>query len=133
MGTGHTQVLGGGSAARGLAEGDGVLVVLAPPGDAVVDDAADAHAAPGDGRAVGATLDGVSFAPPAIPVVANATARPYEPASVRETLGRQIGSSVRWLDSMLFLMDAGVEAFEEVGPGSVLRKLVAQIRKKRAG
>ena len=81
----------------------------------------------------GATLDGVSFAPPAIPVVANATARPYEPASVRETLGRQIGSSVRWLDSMLFLMDAGVEAFEEVGPGSVLRKLVAQIRKKRAG
>jgi len=80
-----------------------------------------------------ATLDGVAFAAPAIPVVANATARPYDAHAVRETLGRQIGNSVRWLDSMLFLMDAGVETFEELGPGSVLRKLAAQIKKKRAG
>ena len=39
---------------------------------------------------------------------------------VRETLASQIGSSVRWLDSMLFLLDQGVTEFEEVGPGSVL-------------
>jgi malonyl CoA-acyl carrier protein transacylase len=77
------------------------------------------------------TLAGVSFASPGIPVVSNVTASPYEPDRARETLGRQIGHSVRWLDSMLFLMDQGVETFEEVGPGSVLRKLVAQIRKKR--
>jgi len=32
---------------------------------------------------------------------------------------------------VLYLMDAGVTSFEEVGPGSVLRKLVAQIKKKR--
>jgi len=77
------------------------------------------------------TLAGESFAAPAIPVVSNVTARPYEPDQVRDTLGRQIGHSVRWLDSVLYLLDAGVTNFEEVGPGSVLRKLVAQIKKKR--
>lgn len=71
------------------------------------------------------------FRAPAIPVVANVTGRPYEADQVRETLGRQIGHAVRWLDSMLFLFDRGVETFEEVGPGSVLKKLAAQIRKRR--
>lgn len=80
-----------------------------------------------------ATLEGAAFAAPRIPVVANRTGRPYEADRIRETLGQQIGHSVKWLDSMLFMMDAGVDAFEEVGPGSVLRKIAAQIRKKRAG
>jgi len=77
-------------------------------------------------------LQPVTFGTPAIPVVANATARPYEPARMRETLASQIGSPVRWLDSMLFLLDSGVTEFEEIGPGSVLTKLVAQIKKKRS-
>jgi malonyl CoA-acyl carrier protein transacylase len=72
-----------------------------------------------------------SFQAPVIPVVANATARPYEPDRVRDTLASQIGSPVRWLESMLFLLDAGVADFQEVGPGSVLAKLIAQIKKKR--
>ncbi len=80
-----------------------------------------------------ATLGAVTLAAPEIPVISNVEARPYAADRVRETLGRQIGRSVRWLDSILYLMDAGVEDFQEVGPGSVLRKLVAQIRKKRAG
>ena len=37
---------------------------------------------------------------------------------------------MRWLDSMLLLLDQGATDFEEVGPGSVLTKLLAQIRKK---
>jgi malonyl CoA-acyl carrier protein transacylase len=76
-------------------------------------------------------LRAFTFAAPAIPVVANATARPYEPARMRDTLASQIGSAVRWLDSMLFLIDSGVTEFEEVGPGSVLAKLIAQIKKRR--
>lgn len=80
-----------------------------------------------------ATLEGAAFAAPRIPVVANRTGRPYEVDRIRETLGQQIGHSVKWLDSMLFMMDAGVDTFEEIGPGSVLRKIAAQIRKKRAG
>lgn len=74
-----------------------------------------------------------SFRPPAIPVIANVTGRPYDAADVGGTLATQIGHSVRWLDSMVYLMDQGVQTFEEVGPGSVLRKLIAQIRKRRPG
>ena len=77
-------------------------------------------------------LSGFAFDAPALPVVANATAAPYEATAVRDTLAQQIGSAVRWLDSMLFLMDRGVTEFEEVGPGSVLAKLIVQIRKRRS-
>ena len=79
-----------------------------------------------------AFLNGVRFSAPAIPVVANATAAPYEADKVRNTLASQIGSSVRWLDSMLFLLDHGASDVEEIGPGRVLSKLMAQIKKRRA-
>jgi malonyl CoA-acyl carrier protein transacylase len=77
-------------------------------------------------------LDTCVFGPPTIPVIANATAQPYPPEAVRETLARQIAQSVRWLDSMLYLLDRGATDFEEIGPGRVLTKLLAQIRKARA-
>lgn len=76
-------------------------------------------------------LAGFDFKPPAIPVIANATAKPYDAAKVRETLASQIGSAVRWLDSMLYLLDHGAAEVEEVGPGTVLAKLLVQIKKKR--
>lgn len=78
-----------------------------------------------------AFLQGFEFRAPTVPVVANATARPYEADRVRDTLASQIGSPVRWLDSMLWLLDNGVTTVEEVGPGTVLAKLMVQIRKKR--
>lgn len=79
----------------------------------------------------GAFLGACELAAPRIPVVANVTARPYEHDAVRETLASQIGSAVRWLDSMLFLLDQGVTDFVEAGPGTVLSKLLTQIRKRR--
>jgi trans-AT polyketide synthase, acyltransferase and oxidoreductase domains len=79
-----------------------------------------------------AFLSGFTVAPPRLPVISNVTAQPYAEGAVRETLAAQIGSSVRWLDSMVYLLDQGVETFEEVGPGTVLTKLLAQIRKRRA-
>lgn len=69
------------------------------------------------------------FGPPSIPVVANLTGLPYAPDLLHDTLADQIGHSVRWLDSVRFLVSQGVTDFEEVGPGTVLTKLVAQIRK----
>jgi trans-AT polyketide synthase/acyltransferase/oxidoreductase domain-containing protein len=68
---------------------------------------------------------------PTLPVIANVTASPYGANEVLETLGRQIGSSVRWLDTMVTLLDRGVTEFEEVGPGNVLTKLAQRIRKAR--
>jgi malonyl CoA-acyl carrier protein transacylase len=79
----------------------------------------------------GKVIRAATFSAPAIPVVSNVTGRPYVAAEAAGTLARQIDHSVRWLDSMLFLLDAGVTDFEEVGPGSVLKKLIAQIRRKR--
>jgi trans-AT polyketide synthase/acyltransferase/oxidoreductase domain-containing protein len=68
---------------------------------------------------------------PKVPVVANVTAKPYDAHQVSDTLAKQIGSPVRWLDSVRYLLDEPVPEFEEVGPGNVLTKLVAQIRRRR--
>jgi len=78
-------------------------------------------------------LAGVEFSHPTVPVISNVTGKPYENTRVRETLSEQIGHSVRWLDSMEFLLSQPEPSFEEVGPGTVLSKLVAQIKKRRRG
>jgi malonyl CoA-acyl carrier protein transacylase len=78
-----------------------------------------------------ALLGRFDFAAPAIPVISNVTAAPYPVDDVRGTLAMQIGSSVRWLDSMVGLLDRGLTEFEEVGPGNVLTKLLLRIRKAR--
>jgi malonyl CoA-acyl carrier protein transacylase len=77
-------------------------------------------------------LDGFNFSAPAIPVISNVTGKPYEADQVRQTLSQQIGHSVRWLDSVLFLLNQPDPQFEEVGPGNVLTKLVGQIRRRRS-
>ena len=80
-----------------------------------------------------AFLHDVSFTPPQIPVISNVSGKPYEGDLVRQTLSEQIGNSVRWLETISYLLDRPEPVFEEVGPGSVLSKLVAQIRKRRRG
>ncbi len=77
-------------------------------------------------------LQGFTFAAPRIPVISNVRARPYEPDMVRATLAEQIGNSVRWLDSMLYLMEKPEPDFNEVGPGQVLTKLLKQIQKRKS-
>ena len=78
-----------------------------------------------------ASLDTVVFNPPQVPVISNVTGKPYDPELMRQTLSEQIGNSVRWLDSMVYLLAQPEPEFEEVGPGTVLTKLLAQIKKRR--
>lgn len=78
-----------------------------------------------------AFLQNIDFTTPAIPVISNVSAKPYEGDLVRQTLSEQIGNSVRWLESMIYLLGRPEPEFEEVGPGSVLTKLLAQIKKRR--
>jgi len=78
-----------------------------------------------------AFLQDIDFKAPVIPVISNVSAKPYEGDLVRQTLSEQIGNSVRWLESMVYLLDQPEPEFEEVGPGSVLTKLLAQIKKRR--
>ncbi|WP_079031801.1 ACP S-malonyltransferase [Streptomyces specialis] len=74
-------------------------------------------------REYAAFLAGWRFADPRIPVVANATARPYEAGSVARLLGEQVAAPVRWSESMRLLLERGVRDPAEVGPGSTLRGL----------
>ena len=77
-----------------------------------------------------AFLQGFTFQSPSIPVISNVTGKPYAADRVRETLAEQIGNSVQWLESILFLLQQPEPEFVECGPGNVLTKLVAQIRKR---
>ena len=72
-----------------------------------------------------------SFAPPRVTVIANATARPYDPARIAETLAMQIASPVQWVDSIRYVMGKGDVEFQEIG-ATILSKMVHEIRTKTA-
>lgn len=78
-------------------------------------------------------LKDVAFAAPQIPVIANVTARPYESDAILDTLSSQIASTVRWSDSVQYLMalarKRGEDAeFVECGHGDVLTRLAFTIK-----
>ncbi|WP_410638383.1 ACP S-malonyltransferase [Amycolatopsis sp. lyj-346] len=64
---------------------------------------------------------------PRVPVIANSTARPYPAGATAGTLADQIVQSVRWTETVRYLLDVGVTEFVELG-GTVLTKLVEQTR-----
>ncbi|MFT5154707.1 MAG: [acyl-carrier-protein] S-malonyltransferase, partial [Planctomycetota bacterium] len=73
-------------------------------------------------------LKDVEIRAPKVPVVTNVTARPVEgPDEIREMLARQVCSSVRWEDSMRYLLAEGATSFLEPGPGEVLAGLMRKI------
>ena len=76
----------------------------------------------------GRFLGGVAVHRPALPVLANVDAGPYDPDLVAQTLVRQIVSPVRWVDTIRYLMDRGDFTFDELGPGRVLTTLVTKTR-----
>lgn len=80
-------------------------------------------------RAFVADLD---FAAPTIPVISNVTARPLDPARLRERMVEQITAPVRWAESLRYLLAKGLEIgdFEEVGPEgvSVVKSMVMRTK-----
>lgn len=67
---------------------------------------------------------------PKVPVVSNVTARPAgSVAEIKDLLVRQVTSSVRWSESMQWLIGQGFGRFIELGPGSVLAGLMKRIDK----
>lgn len=70
--------------------------------------------------------EGVTFAPPATPVISNVRAEPYG-EDVARLLAEQITSPVQWMRSVQYLLDRGETQFVELGSGSVLTKLVNDI------
>jgi [acyl-carrier-protein] S-malonyltransferase len=70
----------------------------------------------------------LSMQPANVPVVANVTALPItEPAQIRQLLVDQVHSSVRWEESITWLITQGVDTFVEIGSGNVLAGLIKKI------
>jgi [acyl-carrier-protein] S-malonyltransferase len=77
-----------------------------------------------------AVLDAVNFKVPTAPVITNVEALPNsEAARIKELLLRQVTASVRWIECVQRLEQAGVTRVVELGPGKVLCGLVKRIAK----
>ena len=76
-------------------------------------------------------LESVAIKSPDSIVIANVTAAPVkDPAEVRQTLADQVTGSVRWVETINYLLDnVGCNLLIELGPGQVLAGLVGRIRK----
>src|SRR5271163_1544499 len=96
-----------------------LLPVSAPFHCALMQPAADAMAE---------ALANVAVKPPSVPLVANVLALPINnPADIVRSLVAQVTGTVRWRESVLFMAQAGVTTFYEVGAGKVLTGLIKRI------
>ena len=78
--------------------------------------------------ALAGELDKAEIHDPAFPVVANYTADfETSAAEIRTNLASQITGSVRWVESVAKMLDAGAGVFIELGAGNVLAGLVKRI------
>jgi [acyl-carrier-protein] S-malonyltransferase len=75
-----------------------------------------------------AILAGVALQPPQVPLIPNVTAQPAtDPDEIRRLLVEQLVSPVRWVESVQFMISAGVTTFWEIGAGKVLGGLIKRI------
>ncbi|MFA5311204.1 MAG: ACP S-malonyltransferase [Candidatus Omnitrophota bacterium] len=73
-------------------------------------------------------LDKVEIKDAVVPVVSNYTADvQVGAAGIKDNLIHQIHSSVKWEDSMRFILAKGISSFIEFGPGRVLKGLMRRI------
>ena len=78
--------------------------------------------------AMAEALAKVSVKPPRVPLVANVLARPVtEPTEIVASLIEQVTGTVRWRESVLYMTQAGVTSFYEIGAGRVLTGLIKRI------
>ena len=76
-------------------------------------------------------LNNLSVEPAGINIVSNVTALAVnEPSKIKELLIKQIENRVRWRESILKMIDEGVDNFIEIGPGKVLAGLIKRINKQ---
>lgn len=76
-------------------------------------------------------LDEIHIKDASIPVVANVTARPVQKAEeIKSLLVEQLYSPVRWEESVMAMLEAGVTTFIEIGPGKVLSGLIKKINRR---
>lgn len=78
-----------------------------------------------------AALGGITVKNTTVPVISNVTAQPHgDASSISLRLVEQVTSSVRWEDSMRYLLAQGFTRFIELGPGKVLSGFMKRIDAK---
>ena len=64
------------------------------------------------------------------PIISNVTANEtVSPKEIKSLLISQIEKKVRWLESVEYMINNGVNNFVEIGPGKVLSGLIKRINK----
>ena len=75
----------------------------------------------------------VKVLPPKVPLIANVTAAPVrDPVEIVQRLVEQVTRTVRWRESIVYLVGQGVTRLVEVGSGKVLTGLAKRIAKEAA-
>ncbi|MCD6552721.1 MAG: ACP S-malonyltransferase [Anaerolineae bacterium] len=73
-------------------------------------------------------VEAIPLREPAVPIVANVTAAPAtKVGAIKNELLQQLTSSVRWTESVQYMIGRGVTTFVEVGPKNVLQGLIRRI------
>lgn len=72
-------------------------------------------------------LKDFEFSDLSIPVLSNVYARPYKNSSIKNILIEQMRSSVKWTETIRYLMGKEVNNIEQIGPGAVLTGMVKNI------
>jgi [acyl-carrier-protein] S-malonyltransferase len=76
-------------------------------------------------------LSKVQVRAPKVPLIANVTAAPVrEPAEIVRGLVAQVTGTVRWRESVVYLVGHGVDRLVEIGTGKVLTGLARRIAKE---
>jgi len=75
-----------------------------------------------------AVLKGIALQAPQVAVISNVNAQPHGgPGEIQRLLVQQVTSSVRWEDSMRYLLAQGFTRFIELGPGKALSGFMKRI------
>jgi [acyl-carrier-protein] S-malonyltransferase len=81
-------------------------------------------------KVFGEFLEEIEFHAPRFPVYSNVTGEVHpDVETIRRDMPRQITSSVRWVDNVQAMVQAGTTGVVECGPGKVLTGLVKRIDK----
>lgn len=82
----------------------------------------------GAGTKLRALLEGINIREPLIPYISNVTAQAEQaPLRMKELLGQQVYSPVRWQQSMEYMIREGADIFVEIGPGKTLTNFAKKI------
>jgi [acyl-carrier-protein] S-malonyltransferase len=78
-----------------------------------------------------AELGKAKLSSPTVPVISNVNAQPHgSPTEISARLVEQVTSSVRWEESMRYLLAQGFTRFIELGPGTALSGFMRRINKE---